>query len=316
MKPLITIGTPFYNSGWCFKDYVKGILNFSYPKEKTELIFMYSESTDDTLQLLKEFKEKHDDKYVSILIDSCPRDYWSPLVNSLLFKPFVKSEKQHRRVKNIARARNRIIQNKCSNTDLVFIDSDTVPPFDGIERLLKMTEPPYYADICGGIYIAPSINYMAEFGNYTKLEIAKLCQTTNPIGAFHRLMKKVNALSFFLKFNARGELTPILSFNNMLSLPSELCNRILKVEACGFGFVLIKNRVLEQQEDRWIEEDEIKRGIFAEDLYFCVQARKSGFKILVDTSLWCDHLHWNYDKIKTLNGLKIVLKGINPKREE
>jgi len=294
----LTIGTPFYNSAWCFKEYADGLLNLSYPKPKIELVFMDNESTDNTLQLLNGFKEEHDSEYYAILIDSCPHTYPDmQSVNSLKLGNNI--------IENIARTRNWIIQSKHPDTNLVFIDSDSVPPSNGIERLLKMTKKPYYGDVCSGITIEPTTAYYVEFPTAAKQQIEELIRT-NLEYVLHKFLRRVPSFDFSLEFNIRGEPVPICSLNNILSLPPQLRNKILEAKLCGFGFVLIKNQVLQEQS---FETDQTLRGFVGEDYHFCNQARQLGFKVLVDTNLWYDHLHWLYDKdVET-----IKLKGVNPK---
>lgn len=59
-----------------------------------------------------------------------------------------------------------------------------------------------------------------------------------------------------------------------------------EVDAIGFGFMLVTREVLEKMERPWFEFSD-KMG---EDMYFCEQAKKLGYKVLLDGDVICRHL--------------------------
>jgi len=61
-------------------------------------------------------------------------------------------------------------------------------------------------------------------------------------------------------------------------------NELIEVVTCGLGCVLIKREVLEKIEFRHVKDEEPW-----DDLWFCEDARKKGFKVYVDTSVKCKH---------------------------
>ena len=63
-------------------------------------------------------------------------------------------------------------------------------------------------------------------------------------------------------------------------------NDLVKVDATGGAFIMIKRRVLEAIEPPWFEGD--VNG-FGEDFYFCRKARAAGFKVFVDRSVIVSH---------------------------
>ena len=66
-------------------------------------------------------------------------------------------------------------------------------------------------------------------------------------------------------------------------------NRMFKVEACGFGTVLMKTKVLvdvEKKFDNWFAP---LIG-FGEDLSFCIRARECGYEIWCDPAVKCGHV--------------------------
>lgn len=58
------------------------------------------------------------------------------------------------------------------------------------------------------------------------------------------------------------------------------------VDAIGFGFMLVAREVLEKMERPWFEFSD-KMG---EDMYFCEQAKKLGYQVLLDGDVVCRHL--------------------------
>lgn len=292
-QPLVTIGTPFYNSAWSFNEYARGIVNLTYPKKKTELIFADHKSKDNTLNLLKDFKKQYESEYRSISVHK---------IEHLL------QDHTHirNRTLNIAQIRNFIIEKKAPNTNLIFLDSDCILPSNAIQRFLKMT---YRGDICSATTIHAISNYYAEFGNLTKQQLLNLCR--NPTYLTETL-KQVASLNFSLKMNVRGEIETFHSNNNIIYLPKQIRNKIIPVIFCGFCCVLIKNTVLKSLK---IDMTPSRHDNLSEDSIFCLDARKLGFKIVVDTGLWADHIRFSYEKSLS-NDFQITLNGLNPKCPE
>lgn len=63
-------------------------------------------------------------------------------------------------------------------------------------------------------------------------------------------------------------------------------NQLVECDAVGFGSVLIKVNILEQIQKPWFM---VMTGS-GEDVHFCHQARKAGFKVFMDTSTKLAHL--------------------------
>lgn len=63
-------------------------------------------------------------------------------------------------------------------------------------------------------------------------------------------------------------------------------NSVCYPDAVGFGVVLIKTKVLKKLNRPWF----FSNTSLGEDIFFCVRARESGFKILADTSIKVGHL--------------------------
>lgn len=63
-------------------------------------------------------------------------------------------------------------------------------------------------------------------------------------------------------------------------------NTLVECDAVGFGAVLIKTKVLKSMTKPWF----MSTTGSGEDIYFCHQARKQGFRVFVDTSVKLGHL--------------------------
>lgn len=70
-------------------------------------------------------------------------------------------------------------------------------------------------------------------------------------------------------------------------------DKLIQVEACGGGCMLIKRKVFKKLKRPYFhyipadEESGIKKS---EDYYFCEKVREAGFKIYCDTSIICNHI--------------------------
>jgi hypothetical protein len=60
---------------------------------------------------------------------------------------------------------------------------------------------------------------------------------------------------------------------------------IAPVDGCGFGCVLTSVKMLRDMPAPWFEYKE-----FSEDFTFCLNARKAGYQLYVDTGVLCGHL--------------------------
>jgi hypothetical protein len=77
-------------------------------------------------------------------------------------------------------------------------------------------------------------------------------------------------------------------------------NSLLEVDLVGAGCLLIHRRVLERTPRPWFEweigkgdpstQKDRGRGAMSEDFAFCMNAKRAGFKVHLDTSIRCDHV--------------------------
>jgi len=59
-----------------------------------------------------------------------------------------------------------------------------------------------------------------------------------------------------------------------------------EIGGCGFGFILMKRKVVETLKEPWFEF----RSGFSEDLNFCLRAKRAGFKILAQPKVLVGHI--------------------------
>jgi len=64
---------------------------------------------------------------------------------------------------------------------------------------------------------------------------------------------------------------------------------IFEVEACGFGFCLVKTATLKKVMDKYVSCFEPISGM-GEDYSFCYRCKEMGIKIICDTRFWLGHM--------------------------
>jgi len=190
-------------------------------------------------------------------------------------------------ITNIVNGTNMIADNRGKGTDLILMGSDCIPPPEGLKKLLDMKY--LGADIAGGITVIFAGGRLDKYGR----------PTTIPVFTMFSKLSKGAAFSGVLVHKTE---------KNLVTLPVWLKDKIITVMALGTGFCLIRDRVMKAQ--RWKVNYR-----FGEDLYFCWTAHLNGFKIYADTSLWYDHLHYDYQIKKKKLGFQIIYKGETEKRE-
>jgi hypothetical protein len=133
----------------------------------------------------------------------------------------------------------------------LFLDDDVIPPPDVFGRLAR-----HNADIVSGLY--------------------------------HRRQEPICPVA--MKIDAQGQPQWVTSWS-----PPDC---VLEVDLVGAGCLLIHRRVLERMPRPWFEweigrgdiDPAKKRGAMSEDFAFCMNAKRAGFKVHLDTSIRCDHV--------------------------
>jgi len=109
--PMVTIGTPVYNSAWSLPRVLDAILKLDYPRNLLRIVFVNNGSTDNSEELLLGFKSTHRSEYEGIII----RESSLP---------------------SIPVARN-ICLDSSEGTDFIFfIDADVVVPSQTLQKLI------------------------------------------------------------------------------------------------------------------------------------------------------------------------------------
>lgn len=140
-------------------------------------------------------------------------------------------------------------------THLLFIDSDTLPPIDAVQKLLDMDK-----DIATGV--TPILHYDKEKKVFGTLDN---CFTHQDRDKNDNIIK-----THAIKRNTG----------------------IQKIWRCGGSCMLIKREVFEKLEKPYFKFEYNEEGVEhtrSEDLYFCDQATKAGFEIWCDSGLICNH---------------------------
>lgn len=156
------------------------------------------------------------------------------------------------------RARNEIAHYFVKNkqfTHLFFIDSDTLPPEDALEKLISHDLP----FVTG---MTPIVRKNGAKGKYETFDNCFLDPVRNEDGTVKE--------------------TPIAPRNS----------GIQKIYRCGAACMLIKREVFETMDVPYFafdySEDHLTH-IRSEDIYFCDKARDTGITLYADTSVVCQH---------------------------
>lgn len=139
-------------------------------------------------------------------------------------------------------------------THLLFIDSDTIPPVDGLEKLLAADK-----DIISGI--TPIIE-------------------NDP----RRNKPESECGGFYKKWNCVGMDDTHVKPNT----------GIVPIKGAGGSFILIKREVFEKLNKPYYrflyQDDNGKETMVSEDIYFIIKAISNGYQPFADTSVICSHV--------------------------
>lgn len=123
MIPKIAIGCPCRNRAWILPDYLKALESINYPNK--QYIFVENDSTDDTLDILQEFKFKHESTQLDMLRHTADVPGEG------------RNEYSQNEYKNLCEIRNYFIERFLVMTDADFlfsVDSDIIVPPDILDE--------------------------------------------------------------------------------------------------------------------------------------------------------------------------------------
>ncbi len=233
--------------------------------------------------------------YISTITNLTYPNYDVLLVDNSKTNNFFKSLKKQRRI-NIMRSkynenpRERIINSRNilrqhvldNGYDYFFsLEQDVIPPNNVLEVLTS-----HKKDIISGIYCGN-----IKVGN--KLRILPLVYKFPPESRIEEAKQIINAsnLKDLKEETGNSYLEMVKAYYTIEELEKERSPNM--VHSCGLGCVLISRPVLEKVKFRYSG----KYGGW-DDVWFCEDAKKLGFKIYVDPKIRCKHLiknrPWNW----------------------
>lgn len=139
--PLVTITAPIRSRQKILPYYLNGILSQTFPHSNTQLLFVINNSTDNSENILNEFKKQYENEYMRIRIEKYNR-------------PNVPEDKRIRNVRpaiytHLAEMRNYIAQQVKTEWQMS-VDSDIILLPDTIEKLIDSKKKCISALICNG----------------------------------------------------------------------------------------------------------------------------------------------------------------------
>lgn len=161
------------------------------------------------------------------------------------------------RVAPVDRARNQIVDwflKKGNFTHLFFVDSDTVPPINALEKMLEADK-----DIITGL--TPMLQYDKEKKTW---------------GTMFNALKKT-------EYDKKG---------NPRTSVVDITGGVVPVHRFGASCLLIKRGVFEKLERPFFKfelNDDGTEHRVSEDIYFCEKAREAGFDLFAHTGIICGH---------------------------
>lgn len=262
----IRICTLIRNRAWILPYYLEHIYNLEYDKKLITIHFLVNNSTDSSLNLLQEFKEKHNSKYNNIIIEENNksnlsednRDMRSRIANGIYH--------------HLAEMRNYLF-NKCKEDYLFNIDSDILVEKYALKKLVSSNKDM----IAGTIY--NGYQYSDEYWNYTNLCLFRLGE--NKINN----IKVVRNSCYSLK---RRDIRLLLRENKTiieLDLTGAIClysKKLYSDKTIRFGFHLD-----------------------GEDYAYCLKAKEHGYKIYGNISSYSQHIMSKYWLEKYKNNERI-----------
>lgn len=88
---------------------------------------------------------------------------------------------------------------------------------------------------------------------------------------------------------------------------------LIEVEGIGTGCLLIKTDVLKKMDWPYFwyaESPDEKENMMTEDVYFCIEAKKKGYRIHCDTSVHCGHVGNGMVTIEEKDDLKVRIQMV------
>lgn len=147
MNKTITIGTLVRNRAWVLPYFLSHIENIDYPKNLIDCIFVVNDSTDNSLEILKQFKLKNEKLYNRIIIDVYNR-------NAPIDVREIKTRDNYI-YDHLATLRN-YLMSKIKTDKFLSVDSDILVPSNIISNLISQDKEIISSLIYNGYLISPN----------------------------------------------------------------------------------------------------------------------------------------------------------------
>lgn len=134
MEPSILIGAPIRNMEKTLPEYLEAILSLDYPKKCISLIWIVNDSTDGSLALLEEFREKHGKKYKRIEIPII--NFGAPVDQKIAGIRYGKDD-EWGTIDSMAKGKNILRDSMDDEEYMFYIEGDVIVTRDCLKRLLR-----------------------------------------------------------------------------------------------------------------------------------------------------------------------------------
>lgn len=261
----IAVGGLFYEAEPFLNTYFRMILAQDYPKDKIRLIWLYGRGQDGTLNRLKQFGVDHGSEYAEFTLFEINR-----ITGDLT------AEKGHEIAQeNVCKCYNHLIE--LSQPDgLIIMEQDIEAPPNAIRRLLELHDKG--ADITAGVTLVT--------GGELKIAMKEEGKTFSLCG--------LPAISGYY-LDPKGDYQQIgitLRKVNAVMVLDDVMGKEMWLDGAATGMSFLSRPLMNKLKFETNDKN-------SQDLYYCKRARRAGFKVLVDTGLWYEHLHYKYRREKT-----------------
>lgn len=241
-QPTVTIGSLVRNRAWILPDFLKHIEDIDYPKNLIDILFIVNDSTDDSLQILNNFKNKNKNMYNKITIEIYNKNAPEDKREHKLRSTFIYS--------HLANLRNYLLS-KCKTEKLLSVDSDILVQSNILNKLLESNKEVVSSLIYNGYELASENPWVYPNIMSTNMQIGE-----------KKSYKHIN--NYYVK--------------NSNELKT---SKIIEVDLTG-AVILIDKKIYKKAK--------YGNHIYGEDAIFCENAKKLGYKVYCDLSVFSQHI--------------------------
>lgn len=118
---------------YCLDKFLDGIYNLDYPKRLLSIYFLEGDSTDNSLEILTKWKDKHMDEYNSVIIDKVD---WDENRDKFKHHTWTPTHLTH-----LAHLRDRCLEHVGKNEYILMVDGDVKLHPETLKRLIAIQKP-------------------------------------------------------------------------------------------------------------------------------------------------------------------------------